>query len=202
MNKQYPKRLKTISAIFILFSMLGCDQLTGESTILKNKWVFSERIDKITNSKTILVTARLMDEQYPTKYVDTSIVCEGEEDAYIEFVLHTKGDKTDAQSIITKEKDVSYLRMRSGESQFAKLAMGEFSNQAIVPFSGLDGYAGLTTLFLGGSTNPLAVELKSPELHVEIPSKFGSPVVLIKFNDPNILKLLEECKISPAFQKQ
>jgi len=201
--------MKNKLAIMIVISALfGCDRVATDKIAtevlqIKNQWSISEKVDKISNAKTLIATAVLTDDSLPKKSVDTEIVCEDGKNAHIQFILRTKDDATKSQSEITLNKDVALLRMRSGSSKFDRLAGGgDFSNQVIVPFAELGGYAGIGAGMMGASTKPLDKELTSPELYVEIPSIYGSPVVLIKLNEPNIQSVLKNCGIIPAYQNQ
>jgi hypothetical protein len=185
---------------FLLVS--GCDKIANEIQSTTNKWSLGERVDKITNAKTLVASAKLVDDASHTKYVDTEIVCANGKEGYIEFTLHTKDDKTNTQSSLEVNKDLVLLRMRSGESKFNKLGGTEFANQVTVPFEGMGAVFAFAAGMLGASAKPLAEELIAPELYVEIPSKYGSPVVLIKLEDPSIQSVLKSCSITPAYQQK
>jgi hypothetical protein len=194
------KNLIPLFAVLISLCLIGCDRVANEVLTTKNKWSLGERVDKITGSKTLVASARLIDDAQPTKYVDTEISCSDGKKANIEFVLHTTGDTADSQSIITSDKNVSLLRMRSGDLKFVKMALADFSNQAVVSFEGIGGYMGLGASMLGASVKPLEKEMVAPELHVEIPSKYGSPVILIALDNSSVISVFDNCGIVPAYK--
>jgi len=197
MNRKY---LILFLILGVSLNLIGCDRVFNEAMTVKNKWSLGERADKISGAKTIVASARLNDDAQPEKYVDTEISCADGKNANMQFVLHTSGDANEKQSAITSNENFSLLRMRSGDLQFVKAGSVDFTNQVEVSFSGVDGIVGLGFAMLGASVKSLEKELVSPELYVEIPSKYGSPVVLIKLEDSSIQAVLKNCGIVPAYQ--
>ena len=190
--------------------MSGCDKSQTTSLMKKDPWSYEEKVDKISGVKTYIASAELLDESQPQKYVNTEVTCEGD-DMFIQTTLHTKNDSSDTQSEIdvTKSKNGQFavFRMRSGDNKFSKIAMTpEFSNKAILLMKDPTSLAALSYIFAnnmaGGSKKSVVDELSANELFIEIPSKYGSPVISISLDSPNVQKIFNACGLTPQYMKK
>jgi hypothetical protein len=195
---------KYIFVLLPLMLLIGCEGKITELSKKNNTWEYSEKQDKISNKSIYIAKAHLVDDAQPTKYVEAELLCDPPHNMNLELTLFTKDDKEGNQSKIDSSKDgeTTLLRLRSGENRFNKIASTDkFANQASIYMGGLDGLIGLGISMLGGSPKPLAEDLTAPELFIEIPSKNGSPVVKINFNDLVIKKVTSNCNFKPAYEK-
>lgn len=207
-----PKKITNILALLVIISFItACNKSKNTSTLNKDPWSYEEKVDKISGVKTYISSAILTDDMQPEKSVETEITCDSK-DMYIQVTLHTKNlTKADSQSNIesTKSKDLLYamLRLRSGENKFRKIAMvAQSSNQAIIFMKDPEGSEGssygIINNLSGGLKKSIFEELVGNELFIEIPSKYGSPVVSINLESPSVQKIFNVCGIVPPYMKR
>jgi hypothetical protein len=160
-----------------------------------NQWVYSEKVDKMTDIKELFVETSLIDEQTPNVKVITKLSCDGK---YFKITLTTFS--IDGINNITF-KDNSYIagvtnvKFRSGDNKYDETFIRiDYSNQMIKTFKtyppenvlGNDRKSDFEK-FVSNTSYP------NGTLLFQVSTSQGDPVLTINLDNDNVRKIFNSC---------
>ena len=202
---------KLLYTLAITLLIVGCDKkpqdvtnsVPSSSQVLqekKNPWVYSEKVDKMTDVKEFSSQANLVDEDSPNILIETKLTCDRKHFVILltTYMNDGKGGTTNGVTIRTEKINLlgqigTVLGMRSGDIKSAQVFyQTEYSNQIAGVFSlAQDKYNDDKTpefiKFVKKTTFP------NGTLLLQIPTSQGNPVVTINLDNENVKRIFNFC---------